>query len=150
MKFNSDIIGRLREGVWGATYGSGLEVPPLQEEAANTIEAQALDLIRVTEELAKSGSRVITLETWNAQATDEIKRLSAIVNQHEEQWNPISTCPVYEAVLVCGGDVLYPTTMSTTDEPGAGFYLDAQGMLIDDDTWWPEFWKEIPPAKESK
>lgn len=82
-------------------------------------------------------------------ADKEIKRLTVLVKQYEQQWQPISTCPVYEAVMVCGGDVLYPTTMSTTDEPGAGFHLDAQGMLIDDDTWWPEFWKDIPPAKES-
>lgn len=44
-------------------------------EAANTIEAQALDLIRVTDELAKSGGKVISLEMWNNQAAEKIKAL---------------------------------------------------------------------------
>jgi len=46
-----------------------------RHEAASIIEAQALDLIRVTEDLAKSGSKVITLEMWNNQAAEENAKL---------------------------------------------------------------------------
>lgn len=54
-------------------------------------------------------------------------------------WKPIETAPANIAVLVRGGDVLYPTTMSTCNHDG--WIIDSQGRVHDRDVkYFPTQW----------
>lgn len=60
------------------------------------------------------------------------------------QWQPIESAPKDEAVLVCGGDVLYPCTASWSGLPEEEWTLDAQGECFDG-VGWPTHWQPLPP-----
>ena len=69
------------------------------------------------------------------------------------EWQPIETMPNDEAVLIAGGDVLYPIVASkiTTDEGSVSFDLDAQGGIVCPEVaYWPTHWMPLPepPTKE--
>lgn len=56
-------------------------------------------------------------------------------------WKPIDTAPEYEAVLIAGGDVLYPIVASKNE---GRWDLDAQGAIVEDDiAQSPTHWMPI-------
>jgi len=69
---------------------------------------------------------------------------AAITAYEAALWSDdMDAAPKEEAVLVAGGDVLYPTTMSA-EEVGHGWCMDYQGGRHDDDVWYPTHWRHLP------
>jgi hypothetical protein len=60
-------------------------------------------------------------------------------------WQPIKTAPKMEAVLISGGDVLYPIVASRTDRPDEGWWLDAQGAIEGNNAaaFYPTKWMSL-------
>lgn len=59
------------------------------------------------------------------------------------EWKDISTAPIMEAVLVCGGDILYPCSASWSGLPDEEWTLDAQATCYDE-IGWPTHWMPLP------
>jgi hypothetical protein len=66
-----------------------------------------------------------------------------------QAWQPIETAPEWEAVLICGGDVLYPCVASCNN---GEWDAEAQGMILREDIAEnPTHWMPLPaPPKETK
>jgi len=63
-----------------------------------------------------------------------------------DYWQPIKTAPEMEAVLICGGDVLYPFVASQTDIKDEGWWVDAQGVIFGREAaaFSPTHWMPLP------
>ena len=65
------------------------------------------------------------------------------------EWKPIATAPREEAILIAGGDILYPVVAHWTGRHDEGWCLDAQAMPGDEIEGWPDYWMsldELPPV----
>lgn len=81
-----------------------------------------------------------------------IQNQATRVAELEAKWQPIRTMPANEAVLIGGGDVLYPIVASknTTNE-GASYDLDAQGSIVRDEiAESPTHWMPLPNAPKGE
>jgi len=57
-------------------------------------------------------------------------------------WHPIDTAPTDEAVLICGGDVLYPFVASLNN---GEWDAEAQGVILREDiAEYPTHWMPLP------
>ena len=62
-------------------------------------------------------------------------------------WQPISTAPKDEAVLIGGGDIQYPIVASWSGLSDEVFCLDAQGDTHDEIEGWPTHWARVEGPK---
>jgi len=64
------------------------------------------------------------------------------------EWQPIETAPTYEAVLICGGDVLYPCVASLNN---GEWDAEAQGGILREDiAESPTHWMPLPEPPEGQ
>lgn len=59
-------------------------------------------------------------------------------------WRPIETAPRNEAVLIGGGDILYPIVASWSGLPDEAWCLDYQSIPGDEIDGWPMYWMPLP------
>ena len=66
-------------------------------------------------------------------------------------WQPIGTYQRDEAVLIGGGDILYPIVASWSGTRDEMWHLDAQGDIHTEIFGWPTHWMPLPDQpKETK
>lgn len=69
------------------------------------------------------------------------------------EWKPIESAPINEAVLIGGGDILYPVVASWTGLNDEAWCIDAQAAPFDEIEGWPAYWmslEELPPLPAAK
>lgn len=69
-------------------------------------------------------------------------------------WNRIETVPTDEAVLVAGGNVLFPVVASWSGRPDEPWQIECQAgdILVPVDNLDPSYWmslEALPPIPES-
>jgi len=80
-------------------------------------------------------------ETHPVGTTKRIEGLEAKLAKAVE-WRPIETAPTDEAVLICGGDVLYPCVASLNN---GEWDAEAQGGILREDiAECPTHWMPLP------
>lgn len=80
--------------------------------------------------------------------TDENDRLRSGVAQ-TVGWQPISTAPTHETVLVAGGDAIYPVTASWDGDTIDGWWVDGQED-VHEQIGWPTHWMPLPPSPSNQ
>lgn len=71
---------------------------------------------------------------------------TAIAVYEQALWRPIAECPRSEALLIGGGDILYPIVASRSGKRNDPWRLDAQAMPCDEITGRPTHYHPLPPT----
>lgn len=60
------------------------------------------------------------------------------------EWKSIQTAPRNEAILIGGGDILYPIVASWSGLSDEAWWLDAQAECHSEIEGWPTHWMPLP------